>query len=425
MTPNRGRSATDSSRTSSPSPPPPSSPTGWTPATPSRPWPASSWGATSCATPREFFPDQTRLALALPTRSELVPSARLVMAVEYRFATGGWPPSGSPPAAISADARRGCSPCPCPRESSGESSRRHLRRGWQPHRVMSSEAEEQDQPSPQESRSSGSHRRKQVLTVAPPIPQTWSGGQLSARNGLHRRAHQNTAWPRNVRMLQRSPSAHGDSGQSPRTLEKHWWKPRPELLAALSLGAPELAAVRVATRAIEAVLTGKQLRDSPPGHPRGRGRRKGPRDTPAPPAAPRPRDGQSSSMLPRQTHPLGHAAAYHGGAARPAADPAADGARAMHVLLALGSHALEATCLSIGHAALSRRTVPICATPSAGERATVMGATQPLDGDSIRRDLRNGKGGPREARCRLPALLARLGRDWLAARSWLPAGSLS
>ncbi len=34
----------------------------------------------------EFFPDQTRLALALPTRSELVPSARLVMAVEYRFA---------------------------------------------------------------------------------------------------------------------------------------------------------------------------------------------------------------------------------------------------------------------------------------------------------------------------------------------------
>ena len=34
----------------------------------------------------EFFPDHTRLALALPSRSELVPSARLVAAVEYRFA---------------------------------------------------------------------------------------------------------------------------------------------------------------------------------------------------------------------------------------------------------------------------------------------------------------------------------------------------
>lgn len=34
----------------------------------------------------EFFPDHTRLALALPARSELVPTARLVAAVEYRFA---------------------------------------------------------------------------------------------------------------------------------------------------------------------------------------------------------------------------------------------------------------------------------------------------------------------------------------------------
>ena len=34
----------------------------------------------------EFFPDNTRLALPYPARPELVPSARLVAAVEYRFA---------------------------------------------------------------------------------------------------------------------------------------------------------------------------------------------------------------------------------------------------------------------------------------------------------------------------------------------------
>jgi hypothetical protein len=34
----------------------------------------------------EFFPDHTRLALALPQHTELVPSTRLVVALEYRFA---------------------------------------------------------------------------------------------------------------------------------------------------------------------------------------------------------------------------------------------------------------------------------------------------------------------------------------------------
>jgi hypothetical protein len=63
--------------------------------------------------------------------------------------------------------------------------------------------------------------RKQVLTVGLPTPQTLSEGQLSERSGLQTRAHQKTAWPRDMRILQRSPSAHGLSRQSPWESARH------------------------------------------------------------------------------------------------------------------------------------------------------------------------------------------------------------
>lgn len=48
------------------------------------------FGAALLGYPRaEFFPDNTRLALSIPARMELVPSMRLVTAIEYRF-TDRW-----------------------------------------------------------------------------------------------------------------------------------------------------------------------------------------------------------------------------------------------------------------------------------------------------------------------------------------------
>jgi hypothetical protein len=86
---------------------------------------------------------------------------------------------------------------------------------------MSSVTVEQDQPGPQALSSNGSHLRKQVLAVALPMPQTSLEEHESAATGLQTFAHQKTARPRDMRMLQRSSPGHGFSRQSPCESARH------------------------------------------------------------------------------------------------------------------------------------------------------------------------------------------------------------
>lgn len=93
--------------------------------------------------------------------------------------------------------------------------------GVHPKTDMSSVTVEQDHPGPQALSSMGSHLRKQVLAVALPMPQTSPGGHDAASMELQTFAHQKTARPRDMRMLQRSPSGHGVSLQSPCESARH------------------------------------------------------------------------------------------------------------------------------------------------------------------------------------------------------------